>query len=81
MGSSIKKKNKACKIYNASLEYKKQNGVLKMRRDTSVKIVKQGRKVENEKKKRYDYSTKELQLERELSYAECTRDILKTIKL
>ena len=51
-----------------------------MRRDTNVKIVKQGRKVENEKKKKYDYSTKELQLERELSYKENTQDILKSIK-
>ena len=51
-----------------------------MRRDTSVKIVKQGKKIENEKKKKYDYSTKELQLERELSYAENTQDILKSIK-
>ena len=51
-----------------------------MRRDTSVKIVKQGKKVESEKKKKYDYSTKELQLERELSYAENTQDILKSIK-
>ena len=51
-----------------------------MRRDTSVKIVKQGRKVENEKKKKYDYSTKELQLERELSYKENTQDVLKSIK-
>lgn len=51
-----------------------------MRRDTSVKIVKQGREVENEKKKKYDYSTKELQLERELSYKENTQDILKSIK-
>ena len=51
-----------------------------MRRDTSVKIVKQGKKVENERKKKYDYSTKELQLERELSYAENTQDILKSIK-
>lgn len=51
-----------------------------MRRDTSVKIVKQGRKVENEKKKKYDYSTKELQLERELSYKENTQNILKSIK-
>lgn len=51
-----------------------------MRRDTSVKIVKQGRKVENEKKKKYDYSTKELQLERELSYKENTQDILRSIK-
>lgn len=51
-----------------------------MIRDTSVKIVKQGRKVENEKKKKYDYSTKELQLERELSYKENTQDILKSIK-
>lgn len=52
-----------------------------MRRDTSVKIVKQGRKVQSEKKKRYDYSTKELQLERELSYKENAQEILKTIKL
>ena len=51
-----------------------------MRRDTSVKIVKQGRKVENEKKKKYDYSTRELQLERELNYSENTQDILKSIK-
>lgn len=52
-----------------------------MRRDTSVKIVKQGKKVENEKKKkRYDYATKELQLERELSYAENQNEVLKSIK-
>lgn len=51
-----------------------------MRRDTSVKIVKQGKKVENEKKKKYDYSTKELQLERELSYKENTINILENIK-
>lgn len=51
-----------------------------MRRDTSVKIVKQGRKVENEKKKKYEYNTRELQLERELSYKENTQDILKSIK-
>ena len=52
-----------------------------MRRDTSVKIVKQGKKVEKETKKRYDYSTKELQIERELSYKENAQEILKTIKL
>lgn len=51
-----------------------------MRRDTSVKIVKQGKKIENEKKKKYDYSTREIQLERELSYKENTQDILKNIK-
>lgn len=51
-----------------------------MRRDTSVKIVKQGKKVQSEKKKRYDYSTKELQLERELSYKENTINILENIK-
>ena len=51
-----------------------------MRRDTSVKIVKQGRKIESEKKKKYDYSTKELQLERELSYVENQNEILKSIK-
>ena len=48
-------------------------------RNTDVVIVKKGKKVENEKK-RYDYATKELQLERELSYKENTQDILKSIK-
>ena len=48
-------------------------------RNTDVVIVKKGKKVENEKK-RYDYETKELQLERELSYKENTQDILKSIK-
>ena len=51
-----------------------------MKRNTEVVIVKKGKKVESEKKKKYDYSTKELQLERELSYAENTQDILKSIK-
>ena len=51
-----------------------------MRRDTSVKIVKQGKKVESEKKKRYDYATRELQLERELNYKENQNEILKSIK-
>lgn len=49
-------------------------------RNTEVVVIKKGRKVENEKKKKYDYSTKELQLERELSYKENTQDILKSIK-
>ena len=49
-------------------------------RNTEVVIVKKGKKIENERKKKYDYSTKELQLERELSYAENTQDILKSIK-
>ena len=51
-----------------------------MKRNTEVVIVKKGKKIENEKKKKYDYSTKELQLERELSYKENTQDILKSIK-
>ena len=49
-------------------------------RNTEVVIVKKGKKVENEKKKRYDYATKELQLERELSYKENQNEILKSIK-
>lgn len=80
MGSLIQKRIRLAKYTMQALNTKK-NGVLKMRRDTSVKIVKQGRKVQSEKKKRYDYSTKELQLERELSYKENAQEILKTIKL
>ena len=49
-------------------------------RNTEVVIVKKGKKIENEKKKKYEYNTKEIQLERELSYKENTQDILKNIK-
>lgn len=49
-------------------------------RNTEVVVIKKGKKVENEKKKRYDYATREMQLERELSYKENTQDILKNIK-
>ena len=50
-------------------------------RNTEVVIVKKGKKIKNEKKKKYDYSTKELQLERELNYKENAQEILNTIKL
>lgn len=49
-------------------------------RNTEVVIVKKGKKIENEKKKKYEYNTREIQLERELSYKENTQDILKSIK-
>ena len=49
-------------------------------RNTEVVVIKKGKKVENDKKKKYDYSTKEIQLERELSYKENTQDILENIK-
>lgn len=51
------------------------------KRDTSVKIVQKGKKIDKDKVKKYDYSTQEIHLEKELSYKENTLDILNTIKL
>ena len=47
--------------------------------NTEVVIVKKGKKIDNEKKKKYEYRTKEEQLERELTYKENVQEILKTI--
>ena len=51
-----------------------------MKKNTEVVIVKKGKKVDSEDKKRYDYSTREIQIERELDYRENMQDILKSIK-
>ena len=50
-----------------------------MRVDTSVKIIKQGKKIDKENKEKYEYRTKEEQLERELTYKENVQEVLKTI--
>ena len=49
-------------------------------RNTEVVVIKKGKKIDKEKKKKYDYSTNELYLERELNYKENTQDILENIK-
>lgn len=47
--------------------------------DTEVKTIQKGLELDTEKKKKHDYSTEELYLERELSYKENQNDILRKI--
>ena len=47
--------------------------------NTEVVIVKKGKKIDKEHKEKYEYRTKEEQLERELTYKENVQEVLKTI--
>lgn len=48
--------------------------------NTEVVIVKKGKKIDKENKKKYEYRTKESQLERELTYKENVQEVLKNIR-